>query len=847
MRTLAVATHELEGTTSAMADPDAVPERFRVDFTGTCLLGLYEVRERIAEGGMGSVYLAEDLGLHRKVVIKVPHARFLSDPRFLARFAREIDELVRLEHPHIVRILAQGRHEDVPYLVLQYLAGGSLEERMVAAQGHPLETQDVLGWARTVAETLDFIHERGTIHRDVKPGNILFDERGHVYLSDFGVAKVLSGESVELTEEHVGVGSPQHMAPEQGLGIELSPRADQYALASMTYAALSGRAPYPGDSPVQILVRKNQADPEPLVDLAPDLPLAASDAVARAMARVPEERFPSCRAFVEALERAFRTPVVVPLARPRRGRLVAPLLLAALVAGGGALWWRYGDGSGPTPPGPLERLMGEYHAKPPTTEAGFREFLARLGQIQGEEVDRARQVVLAGFVAGPGRDDADARHALGHREFTYDVPDHLLVDRSRLYPHVRGVALARKRRWFAPGEEALWQLALDAERECEAHFKGLTEDSEARAVDGARLALETNPALEDRHLEWLWAAPYLLCHVSTLPLDRYDLLSIEDPASFERAARELAARRAPVRARLEADARLLQALHGTYVRIFGERLGLRDLLSPYGGRPDVPAAERAYADGVPLVVIDFGDPGDMRRALEMPVGLGLPAMFVPASGWLCVTRDLKAEAGAAADREAEVRTNKVLHEAVHQLQLWFARQQNGWSTPAFALDWFMEGVAEWLAGLSVDEFRRTANPGRNELRRESLRSLASSLEDEQGSLPLLPLESLTGARNLFAALGGFASEAELTPQVAMALALDQAWALVQFLWSAEGPSGREALLRLAESYNLPPDRVPDRREAFASALGLEGPEGWKRLEERFRTYVVEVLLPREGG
>ena len=156
--------------------PD-VPSRFALDFTGATLLGIYRVRSRIADGGMGAVYLADDTTLGRKVVVKVPHVRFLAEPGFRARFRREVSELVRLEHPHVVRVLAQGEHEEVPYFVLQYLGGGSLEDRLA----HGTQTVDeVLSWQPAMAQTLDFVHQRGIVHRDVKPANVLFDEAGHV-------------------------------------------------------------------------------------------------------------------------------------------------------------------------------------------------------------------------------------------------------------------------------------------------------------------------------------------------------------------------------------------------------------------------------------------------------------------------------------------------------------------------------------------------------------------------------------------------------------------------------------------------------------------------------------------
>ena len=296
-----------------IADDDEVPARFSVDFTGQKLLGIYEIQRKLADGGMGSVYLAEDTNLGRPVVVKVPHARFLGEAGFRRRFKREIKELVRLEHPGIVRILAQGEHDQVPYFVLQYLPAGSLEAKLRTTVG-PFTPDDCLPWLRTVAKTLDFIHARGVVHRDVKPDNILFDEEGHVFLSDFGVVKALEEEDLAATAAGTGVGSPKYMAPEQGIGRAISGNADQYALACTLYEALAGTTPYEAKTPVEMILKKDREDPEDLAERAPHLPAEAAAAVMRALSRDPESRFDSCVEFSEAFVAGLAPPEVTPAA-----------------------------------------------------------------------------------------------------------------------------------------------------------------------------------------------------------------------------------------------------------------------------------------------------------------------------------------------------------------------------------------------------------------------------------------------------------------------------------------------------------------------------------------------------
>jgi hypothetical protein len=316
-----------------MATPDALeddrPERFQVDFTGRTLGTGYRVLRRLAEGGMGSVYLAHDMSLGRDVVVKVPHARFLGERGFRTRFHREISELVRLEHLHVVRILAKGEEDGVPYYVLTYLRGGSLEDRLKEGRQTP---EAARAWFDTVAGTLDFVHSRGVIHRDVKPGNILFDEQGNVYLSDFGLVKALEDREGDLTEAGSGVGSPFYMAPEQGLGREVTPAADQYALASTLYEALAGAPPVGHGTAVEGLIRKVREVPRPLREAVPGLPEASDAAVRRALSRDPTQRFSSCAAFAEAFASGFAPPPPAPARRKTAPYIVAFALLTALLA-----------------------------------------------------------------------------------------------------------------------------------------------------------------------------------------------------------------------------------------------------------------------------------------------------------------------------------------------------------------------------------------------------------------------------------------------------------------------------------------------------------------------------------
>jgi len=276
-----------------------------LDISGLTLLGHYKVGKRLGSGGMGTVYEAEDTDLGKTVVIKVPHPRLLLERGFLDRFEREITQLLRLEHPSIVRVLARGEVDGFPFYVLQHLKGGSLSDRLKQAPDRQQSAEDVLPWFEATAKALDFLHSRGLIHRDVKPGNILFDEHDHAFLSDFGIAKAHGEQDTRLTTTNTGVGSPRYMAPEQA-GEKFEGRADQYALATTVFEALTGRVPFPDGTALEIMIKKMQETPPAVGDYVKGLPDGVSDAIRRALSGDPDKRFPTCRAFFLAFKRALR-------------------------------------------------------------------------------------------------------------------------------------------------------------------------------------------------------------------------------------------------------------------------------------------------------------------------------------------------------------------------------------------------------------------------------------------------------------------------------------------------------------------------------------------------------------
>ncbi len=267
-------------------------------------IGRYHILEQLGEGGMATVYKAVDTRLERDVAVKIIRVDQFAPvvlERVLKRFELEAKALARLTHPNIVHVNDYGEHEDIPYLVMDYLHGGTLKQRL----GKPMPWQEAVHLLLPIAEALDYAHDQNIIHRDVKPSNILLTQRGQPMLTDFGIAKILEGEDATgLTGTGMGLGTPEYMAPEQWTG-QASPLSDLYSLGVVLYELVTGRKPYTADTPAAIML-KQATDPLPRPrDFAPDLPEAMEKVLFKALAKRPEDRYQSMKEFTAALEKAL--------------------------------------------------------------------------------------------------------------------------------------------------------------------------------------------------------------------------------------------------------------------------------------------------------------------------------------------------------------------------------------------------------------------------------------------------------------------------------------------------------------------------------------------------------------
>jgi len=284
---------------------------------GALLAKRYRIEGLLGIGGMGAVYRAADLQLERELALKALLPRQRDADELRQRFLREAKMAVRLEHEHILPVYHTDEDEGVAFLLMPLLRGGTLKERM---KGRPLPPGEALTYLRQLGSALDYAHTRTEpiIHRDVKPANILFHHEGdRLMLSDFGIAR-LGGSSPDLTSPDVAPGTVQFMAPEQGRGHAVA-ASDQYSAAVILYGMLTGRLPFEGPDGLALAIQHATEMPLPPSKVYPALSATVDAVVMRALAKQPEDRFLTLRAFVRALDMAVRSPgsAVSAISRPR--------------------------------------------------------------------------------------------------------------------------------------------------------------------------------------------------------------------------------------------------------------------------------------------------------------------------------------------------------------------------------------------------------------------------------------------------------------------------------------------------------------------------------------------------
>ncbi|HEU0296738.1 MAG TPA: serine/threonine-protein kinase [Anaerolineales bacterium] len=262
------------------------------------MLGPYRIISQIGQGGMATVYKAYQPSMDRNVAVKVLPGQLAQSAEFTQRFQQEARIIARLEHAHILPVFDYGESEGIAYFVMRFLDAGTLKDKMET--GRPLSLSEIDRLFTQLADALSYAHSQGVVHRDLKPANALIDSRGNLFLTDFGIAKILESASPRLTQTDAIMGTPAYISPEQAQAQKVDQRSDIYSLGIILYEMVTGRVPYTADTPLAVIL-KHVTHPLPLPSsVKPDIPEPVERLLLKALAKNPGDRFATVSDFLTA-------------------------------------------------------------------------------------------------------------------------------------------------------------------------------------------------------------------------------------------------------------------------------------------------------------------------------------------------------------------------------------------------------------------------------------------------------------------------------------------------------------------------------------------------------------------
>jgi serine/threonine protein kinase len=297
------------------------------------IVGRYIILDRIGSGSMGRVYRAHHVMMDRVVALKIIAPEISSNERVVARFQREMKLVGRLDHPNVVRAFDADQINRVLYIVMEYVAGSSLGDRL-KKQG-PIPAAEMVDYAAQTALGLAHAHEQGIVHRDIKPSNILLNEDRRIKILDLGLGVLMEADAAATfaTADGIAVGTVDYMSPEQACGREVDGRSDLYGLGCSMYHLMSGKLPFPGDSPIERLGKRISGRHTPITDFLPDIPSNFVRVLDKLLAHKPHERYATAAEAAKALQSLLRPKAARPAAPAQPVVALGPAVADAIPAG----------------------------------------------------------------------------------------------------------------------------------------------------------------------------------------------------------------------------------------------------------------------------------------------------------------------------------------------------------------------------------------------------------------------------------------------------------------------------------------------------------------------------------
>ncbi|MBL8103767.1 MAG: serine/threonine protein kinase, partial [Anaerolineales bacterium] len=273
------------------------------------MLGTYRIIGQIGEGGMAAVYKAYQSSMDRNVAIKVLPGQLAESEEFVKRFQQEARIIARLEHPYILPVFDYGEENGTAYFVMRYLDAGTLKDRMNSGR---LSLDEVDHIFMQLTDALGYAHAQGVVHRDLKPANVLVDSSGNLFLTDFGIAKLLENASPRLTQTAAIMGTPAYISPEQAAALPVDQRSDIYSLGVILHEMVTGRVPFVADTPLAVILKHINDPLPPPSAIKPDISPFIEQVIVKALAKDPDARFADIAEFVSAWKRAVTGTGTVP-------------------------------------------------------------------------------------------------------------------------------------------------------------------------------------------------------------------------------------------------------------------------------------------------------------------------------------------------------------------------------------------------------------------------------------------------------------------------------------------------------------------------------------------------------